>query len=577
MKSSKKIIVAIIIVLILLLMVGGAFAYVYVATDILKTDKELFFTYFTQITADDGFIDSRIQQFNEKKSNTPYENSGKITVGVEYPDDSMDKVIEKVNDLSIRFSGKTDALNQKVDQKIEIDYGNDVIFPVNYRQDVNKFGIQTDKVSKKFIAIRNENLEEFIENIGGESIASMPNKIMEITEMLEETNQQIEFTEEEKNQLSQIYGTLLKQELLEENFSSVKLEQSKSYTLELSNEQVKNIIIKLIETTKENTLLIDKINELILSQDLEEETIDVSVLDDLIKSINDEDISNIPNLKLTLVQSNKQLNQITIQSEENVITIVKNITGNAINYNINCDITETTDASNSNSIFGEETSESKQVNSYFNAQYTGLESLSYIQENYEFGFEITSEGESMKYDYKVDIDTQFDESVLIEGLDKDVAVFLNDYNETQVTNFLTQVGMRLLEINKTQMEELGLKEQENPILYSNPITMLGIMVYKMASETITNTPSLSDYEIQMFNERFTKYEGNNVSGADVNAMIASVLNSNIANQGESGKIVKVTLDGAEMSEKVDSAKTYTVEGVYDTEGWIVEMKITTNN
>ena len=574
MKSGKKIIGAIIIIaLILLLMVGGAFAYIYIKTDIFKTNKELFFTYFTQITADDGFIDSRIQQFNEKKSNTPYENSGKITVGVEYPDDSMDKVIEKVNDLSIRFSGKTDALNQKVDQKIEIDYGNDVIFPVNYRQDGNKFGIQADKLSKKFISIRNENLEEFVENLGGESAASIPNKIFSISELIME---EIVFTEEEKSQLNQIYGTILNQGLLEENFSSIKLEQSESYTLELSNEQLKNIIIKLIETTKENTLLIDKINELILSQDAEAQTIDASVLDNLIENINEEDISNIPNLKFTIVQSNKQLNQITIQFGENSITIEKNVAENSTNYKINCNITETMASSDSSSILEEE-SKPEQVNLYFNVQYTGLDSISYVKENYEFGLDITIEEKTMKYDYKVDVNTQFDESILLEGLDEEVSVFLNDYNEEQVTNFLTQVGMRLLDINKTQMEELGLKEQENPILYSNPITMLGIMTYNMASEALTNTSSLSDYEIQMFNERFTKYEGNNVSGADANAMIATVLNSNIANQGESGKIVKVTLDGTEISEKVDSTKTYIVEGVYDTEGWIAEMKITTNN
>lgn len=577
MKSGKKIIGAIIIIaLILLLMVGGVFAYVYIKTDIFKTNKEQFFTYFSQITANDGFLDQRIQQFNEKKANTPYENSGKITVGVEYPDDSIDKVIEKVNDLSIRFSGKNDALNQKVEQKIEIDYGNNVIFPVNYRQDGNKFGIQTDKLSKKFISIRNENLEEFLENLGGESAASIPNKIFSISELIMEEMEEIVFTEEEKSQLNQIYGTILNQGLLEENFSSIKLEQSESYTLELSNEQLKNIIIKLIETTKENTLLIDKINELILSQDAEAKTIDASVLDNLIENINEEDISDIPNLKFTIAQSNKQLNQITIQFGENSITIEKNVAENSTNYKINCNITETMASLDSSSIL-EEASKPEQVNLYFNVQYTGLDSISYVKENYEFGFDITSEEKTMKYDYKVDINTQFDESVLIEGLDEEVAVFLNDYNEEQVTNFLTQVGMRLLDINKTQMEELGLKEQENPILYSNPITMLGIMTYNMASEALTNTSSLSDYEIQMFNERFTKYEGNNVSGADANAMIATVLNSNIANQGESGKIVKVTLDGTEISEKVDSTKTYIVEGVYDTEGWIAEMKITTNN
>ena len=41
MKSGKKIIGAIIIIaLILLLMVGGAFAYIYIKTDIFKTNKE---------------------------------------------------------------------------------------------------------------------------------------------------------------------------------------------------------------------------------------------------------------------------------------------------------------------------------------------------------------------------------------------------------------------------------------------------------------------------------------------------------------------------------------------------------
>lgn len=573
MKNSKKTIVVIIIGLILLLIAGREVKNIYVATDVLKTDKELFLAYFDQITADDGFIDPRIIQFNKKKEQIPYKNSGEIAVKVEYPDDTMEDVIEKVNDLSIRFSGKTDKLNQKAEQKIEVDYGNDVILPVEYRQDANKWGIHIDKLIKKFVAIRNEKLGVFFKSLGVERLIPIPDEVIKI---LEGTNQPIEFTEEEKEQLNQIYDTVLKQELLEENFSRVKLKQSESFTLELSNEQIKNIIIKLIETTKENTLLIDKINELILSLDLEEKTIDASVLDDLIKNVNDEDVSNIPNLKMTLVQSNKQLNQITIQLEENVITIAKNIEENAISYNINCDIKEIMASTNSSSLL-EETSMLEQVNLYFNAQYTGLEDLSNVQENYEVGFGITKEGELMKYDYKVDIDTQFDESLSIEGLDEEVAVFLNDYDWTQVMAFLKKFGNKLLYINKTQMAELGLEEIENPLLYSNPITMLGIMFYNMASEVVTNASSLSNIQVQQFNEQFTKYEGENLSGADVNAMILTVLNSNIANQGENGKTVKVTLDGNEILEKVDSTKTYVVEGVYDTEGWIAEVKITTKN
>lgn len=44
MNSGKKVIVTILIFLTLILIAGGTFAYIYLATDLLKTDKELFFT-----------------------------------------------------------------------------------------------------------------------------------------------------------------------------------------------------------------------------------------------------------------------------------------------------------------------------------------------------------------------------------------------------------------------------------------------------------------------------------------------------------------------------------------------------
>lgn len=564
MRNSKKIIIPIIIILILLLIAGGAFAYVYMETDILKTDKELFFKYFAQITSEDGFVDKGIKDFNEKKKQTPYENSGEITVEVEYPEDEIDaKIIEKVNDLAITFSGKVDSINQKVEKNIEVDYGNDVIFPINYRQDGNNFGIQIDNLSKKFIAIRNENLDKLAENLGGESIASIPDKI---TTIITELNQPIEFSETEKEQLKQIYGTILEGQLLDENFSSIKMEQSESYTLELSNEQVKNIIIKMLEATKQNTLIIDKVNELILAQDSESETIDTTSIDEIIESINEEDTSNIPDLKITLVQSNKQLKQIIIEYGESKISIEKNVEEDSLSYSINCDIIET--IAESNSIL-EPTSSSEQYNVYFNVQYSGLDSLSNIQEIYEFGYEVNSEYETMKYDYNVDINTQFAESVSIEKLNEDVAIFLNDYSEEQVTTFLGQVGTKLLEINKTQMEILGLKEHENPLLYSNPITMIVVSFYNMASETSDNI-EISDYQIQQFNSKFEAYIGDDKTGTDIKMLISTV-------QGDESEIVKVILDGNEISdtENVNSTSVYMVEAIYNEDGLITEIKVTT--
>lgn len=572
MKKGKKIIVVIIILLLLLLIVGGAFAYVYVATDIFRTDKEMFLTYFAQLTSEEGFLDKRINEFYEKKTQNAYENSGEITVDAKYPDEDFDKVMNKVNDLAIRFSGKVDSLNQKVEQNIEVDYGDDVTLPINYRQDGNKFGLQTDELSKKYIAVRNEDLQQLVTNLGIED-AEIP-AVFDLTEETKDIN----ITDAEIEQLKQIYTPILQENLTEENFSSIKTEQNESYTLELNNEQIKNLVIKMLEATKQNTLIIDKINEIMLTLDPDAEKIDVSVIDDIIEDINGEDIADIPNLKVTLVQSNKVLNQIIIQLGESTISIKKSIATDVLSYNINCDVSETMNSTiEANSLFADETSEPGQANAFVNIQYKGLDTLTNVQENYEFGFDITNSGETMKYVYGINTNTKFYDIVSIDELDNSVAIFLNDYDETQLTPFLTQVGDRLAAINKTQMEELGLEEYENPLLFSTPVTILGLIVYNMAAETVDSVEAFASYEISAFNEKFTPYVGEEVRGSEVNAMIKTVQNNSLSSAGTEGHWVKVTLDGAEISENVDSTKTYNIEAVYDTEGYVIEMQVTTNN
>lgn len=600
MKSGKKIVVAILIVLILILIAGGAFAYVYMATDLLKTDEELFYKYFAQISSEDGFIDNRIQEFNNKKEQTPYENSGEITVGAKYPEESLEKIIKKVNELSIRFSGKKDKLSEKVEQNIEVDYGEDVIFPISYRKDGDKFGLKFDELSKQFISVRNENLKEFATKFGMEDVSELPNKI-ELTENYE----QISFTDEEIEQLKQIYGSVLQQNILEENFSSIKTKENESYTLELTSEQIKNLIVKMLETTKENTLIIDKLNEIILAQDPEADQIDVSVIDEIIADINGEntsnsltgitdkaedimggineediaDIADIPNLRITLVQSDKKLTQIIMQFGDNTISINKNIVDNSLSYGIECKIIEDAETSESNSIFEEEISEPVQANIYLNLQYIGLDTLVDVQENYEIGFNLIKDEESMLYEYKINCNTQFVDSVSIENLDKNVSVFLNDYNGEQITTFMTNVGTKLQEINKTQMEKLGLKEYENPVLYSNPLTsmiLFNFMVYNMAIDSIPDV-DLSQQEIDAFNSMFTQYVGEDRRGSEINAMIKTVQNNNLTLQGEDAHLVTVTLNGTEISENVESDKMYNVEAVYDLDGYIIEMNVTTKN
>ena len=115
------------------------------------------------------------------------------------------------------------------------------------------------------------------------------------------------------------------------------------------------------------------------------------------------------------------------------------------------------------SIIIDNTQSSQQVKIHFNMQYSGLESLTNVQENYELGFDVIEDEEKMSYNYKISNNTEFVDTVSIGVIDETTAAILNDYDETQITSFLGQVGTKLLDINKKQMEELDLDiAVENP-------------------------------------------------------------------------------------------------------------------
>ena len=557
MRKKKSGLIVIIVVLLLILLAGGAFAYAYFATDLLRTDKELFLKYFSQIVEEDQFIDNSIQGYNEKKQQTPYENEGSITVKADIPEE-YEVPVENVNDLTIKFSGKTDKTNKLVQQRVEIDYGNDIKLPITYKQYENTFGLQFDHFGTKYIAIRNEKLKEFAKKIGADDVSEIPDEI-ELSNVKEEIN----FSAEEMEQLNQIYGTLLQEQLLDENFTSIKTDVGESYILQLTGEQIKNIIVKMLEVTKQNTLLIDKVNEYMTKIDEESEALDVEAIDELITSINEDDFSEVSNIKITLTQKDKMLNQIAVESGNSKLTIVKTSAEDQVGYQANIEIKANEDDSDLS------------VNAYFNIQYNGIQTLNTVAENYELGFEISSEEMNMSYEYNINNDIEFKDTITIDEFDKNGTVFLNDHEPEVITNFISQVGTRLIDINKKQMEELGLEENENPLIYSNPITMLGLTIFNMASETIEDT-SFATLEIEAFNAKFENYVGKNVKGSSVNALINTIQNSNLSAED---KLVNVILDGNQIfdTEKVVSKELYSIEAVYDEDGYIVEMQVTKEN
>ena len=147
-KKNSKIILIIIILLIILMVLTGV-AYTYFATDLFKSNKELFFKYVTQIGEEkEGFIEEPLKQYFEKQKTTPYQNEGDIRVNITAYNTSDQ--FEKVNQMNLTFNGQVDTANKQALQNISLNYSDDVKFPLTYKKVEDIMGIQTDYIGSKY-------------------------------------------------------------------------------------------------------------------------------------------------------------------------------------------------------------------------------------------------------------------------------------------------------------------------------------------------------------------------------------------------------------------------------------------
>ena len=101
------------------------------------------------------------------------------------------------------------------------------------------------------------------------------------------------------------------------------------------------------------------------------------------------------------------------------------------------------------------------------------------------------------------------------------------------------------------------------ILLAILLISLGIMIFTQAQDTVTNS-GMSEAELQSFNSKFLKYEGN-MKGTMVKSLIQEV---NSGNENNAEK--QVTLNGATFpkTSSIENNKTYNVVMTYGADGRI---------
>lgn len=583
--SNKGLMIALIICFIILIGAGGAFAYIYVATDLLKSNQELFFEYLSQVVDEENsFFDKNIDTYFAKKEQTPYENSGSIRVNFQAPDESLsDNLVESINNFNIRFSGKTDHTRKNTEQNIELDFGQDMIIPINYRRNSQLYGLQSKYIGSKYIALENMNLKDLAEKLGMDS-SEIPDKIE-----LEQSTTTLEFTQEEKDQIKETYLPLFMEQISKDKFTKAETQTGTKFTVTLSAEEVKNLFIQLLETFKQDTMLMNKLNQFLSTVESTSQ-FDQEMIQNLIDEVNQSEAEEFKELKMTIGEQNKLLNQILVECGAMKFEIVKSVSNDSVNYVIGI----------------QSNVDEEQVEMSFSCTFSGITTLENVNEIYELKIGATVDNETMVYDYIINNQVQFKDSVSIESLNNDTALFLNDCDEATLQTLMTAIAERIVSLNSQITSNLGVEESENPLLYSNPLTSLSMMIYNSANEAILSKAEEAQEAIkqqeteeqnmaeeteekldsivkQTHNDKFERYLGQR-RGSQVNALISTTVSSNLS-ETDTNRKVSITLDGTEIlgiddteMQRVDSGKQYQVEVVYDdSTGLITEIRITTIN
>lgn len=328
-KKRKTLLIAIVVFFILI--IATTLIILYLNTDLFKSNETLFLKYV-------GKNVQNIETIEKIFENTDYNNlleTSKYTeeteVKVNYTKNlgiTSEDTSNAINKLKLQIEGQTDKTNQYNYKDIKLLNDNNQELEVEYIQNGDTYGIKFSDLFKQYILVENNNLKELLKNAGytDEELENVPDSI----EINQDVFNDIKFSEEELDTLSDKYLNLMKQKVSKEQFEKQSRQTitinrqniiANSYTLKMTKEQLNNLYIMVLENLKEDEIFLRKIDNIqkIFEQagvftsdtfDIREEA--VNNIEKIINEINNNNIGN-EETKIIVYESGGDTVRTTIQ------------------------------------------------------------------------------------------------------------------------------------------------------------------------------------------------------------------------------------------------------------------------
>lgn len=588
-KKRRTIIIASVILVILILVI--CFTLIYLNTDMFKSNKTLFAKYIGQNIQNTERVlnDFGKTQYDELLSQSKYLSNTQIKVkNIENTGTSNENSDNYINKLSININGQTDKINGYDYKDIKLFEDNKEIFNVEYLQKDNSYGIKFPDLFKQYILVENSNLKELFKNLGytDEEIKNVPEQI-DFNNLF--TNP-IKFSDEEKQILQKKYIDILK-EISNDNFSkqdnqniTVNNEQINvnSYVLTLTREQLNSVYIKLLETIKQDEIILSKLDNIQNMIKISNNSTNVreeftKSIDDTINEINRSNIGQ-DETKLIVYQNRKNTVRTAIQTPEYEIDFDCLTTDN--NKFMQLNIKYNTEEEKSQSITLKNNGKDISVNlSEINDKVTKKTSFNQSSKidnnNYNKTIAIAYEDNNKSVETNIiqdiNIVEEFDNKTI--ELDDENSIYLNKLTSEKAKSTLNivsqSVEQKLNEIFTTERKENLLQVLKNANIIPEEQKIEGVGT----TETQRNR----------FNAQFEILQGENLDSNKMNTLIEATKNDISSIEVTSKTQFKLKIDNNSRNEQVETTlkkfiednknEKYNVKVEYDEETGLAKYMV----
>lgn len=448
MKSKKSLVI---ILLVILLICGGAFAYVYFATDLLKSNAQIFGEYGDTVGDKmiDFFADYTMKDYYSQKSTNSYENSGIISLKAQSNGESyLDSYLN--GDINLSFKGASDINTKNFQQEVNINYSDNEKFTFEFIKNDLTYALGSDEIVNKYIALKNENLNDFANKLGIDSSIEVPDSI--------EFNKS-EWTVQKTDVVLNRYFNIIMDRLTKDNFSK---ENSSSYTVTIEKDNLKDIILSILKELKNDSDIMG-----LLGMEGDSSVYQDNV-EKLIEETSNRDFSNTSvRINITKDKENDIIEvNIDIKADENKSNITISIENDQT-----IKIKQNYTRQYEDDISGETTTESNDVEYTITKESTDNRAKYTLTSKSNDGtFEIIVEldnvsdnGATEKFaitydatDTKISVEynnaVTFKDNVTITELNDDNSAVLNDYNADELNSLLQQLLTQIFSVNAQKMQ-----------------------------------------------------------------------------------------------------------------------------